>query len=281
MFALARHPRVAEQVWSAVTGYPGADDYLEFHRKHGDHGLRYHRITSHHTPALEKDPYDPARVAGKAYEQATHFCQVVRETLAEHTRQTGRVGTVVAPFDAELFGHWWFEGPAFLKNVLLTLAHDGTVDVSTSAAALAASTLDKVARLPEGSWGEGGGHGVWLNEPTRWLWESAYRAEARFLQLRADLPWRTNPDVAAMLKRAGRELLLLQASDWPFVIHSAAAADYGVGRFAGHASRFDRMCTIAADVAAGRGVDAVQQTEVAEADAHDTIFADVDLDWWA
>jgi 1,4-alpha-glucan branching enzyme len=280
VFAMARHPRVSEQVWSAVTGYPGADDYLEFHRKHGDHGLRYHRVTSHHTPALEKSPYDPARTAGKAYEQAQHFCSVLRETLTEYTRQTGRVGTIVAPFDAELFGHWWFEGLSFLRDVLLTLAHDGTVAVVTSAEALRQSTLDKVARLPEGSWGEGGGHHVWLNEPTRWLWESVYRAEARFLQLLRDLPWRTNDGVAAMLRRAGRELLLMQASDWPFVIHSAAAADYGVGRFAGHVTRFDRLCTIAADVAAGRGVDAVRQTEVAEADAHDVIFADVDLAWW-
>ena len=281
VFALARHPRVAEQVWSAVTGYPGADVYLEFHRKHGDHGLRYHRVTSHHTPALEKEPYDPTAVAGKAYEQAQHFCSVVRETLAEHARQTGRDGTVVAPFDAELFGHWWFEGLTFLRDVLLTLAHDRTVDVVTTATALSRSTLDKVARLPEGSWGEGGGHHVWLNEATRWLWESECRAEARFLQLLAVLPWRTNPDVAAMLRRAGRELLLLQASDWPFVIHSAAATDYGVGRFAGHATRFDRLCTIATDVAAGRGMDAVRQSEVSEADAHDTIFADVDLGWWS
>ena len=281
VFALARHPRVSEQVWSAVTGYPGADDYLEFHRKHGDHGLRYFRITSHHTPALEKEPYDPARVPGKAYEQAQHFCSVLRETLTEYTRQTGRLGTIVAPFDAELFGHWWFEGLAFLRDVLLTLAYDGTVAVVTAEAALAASTLDKVARLPEGSWGEGGGHNVWLNESTRWLWESAYRAEARFLELLRELPWRANPDVAAMLRRSGRELLLLQASDWPFVIHSAAATDYGVGRFAGHAGRFDRLCTIASDLAAGRGVDPVRQTEVAEADAHDTIFADIDLDWWA
>jgi 1,4-alpha-glucan branching enzyme len=281
VFALARHPKVAEQVWSAVTGYPGADDYLEFHRKHGDHGLRYHRVTSHHTPALEKEPYDADRTPGKSYEQAQHFCGVLRETLTEYTKQTGRVGTIVAPFDAELFGHWWFEGLAFLRDVLLTLSHDGTVDVVTAETALSRSTLDKVARLPEGSWGEGGGHAVWLNDSTKWLWESEYRAEARFLQLLGELPWRQNAEVAGMLKRAGRELLLLQASDWPFVIHSAAAADYGVGRFAGHASRFDRLCTIAMDMAAGRGVDAVRATEIAEADAHDTVFADVDLGWWS
>ena len=281
VFALARHPRVAEQVWSAVTGYPGADDYLEFHRKHGDHGLRYHRITSHHTPAHEKQPYDPAAVAGKAYEQATHFCGVLRETLADHARRTGRAGTIVAPFDAELFGHWWFEGLAFLRDVLLTLAHDRTVDVVTTAAAVAASPRDMVSRLPESSWGEGGGHHVWLNEQTRWLWESAGRAEGRFLKLLAELPWRTTPTVADLLGRAGRELLLMQASDWPFVIHSQAAADYGIGRFAGHATRFERLCSIASEVAAGRPIDAVRQTELAEAEAHDVIFADVDLSWWA
>ena len=280
VFALARHPRVAEQVWSAVTGYPGADDYLEFHRKHGDHGLRYHRITSHHTPALEKDAYDPSRVAGKAYEQAQHFCTVVRETLADHAARTGRAGTIVAPFDAELFGHWWFEGLAFLRDVLLQLSHDRTVDVVTAGAAVAAAPPDKVVRLPEGSWGEGGGHHVWLNDATRWLWESEGRAEARFLRLLAELPWRARPDVADLLRRAGRELLLMQASDWPFVIHSAAAADYGVGRFAGHATRFDRLCSIASEVAAGGSVGAVRATEVAEAAAHDVIFGDVELGWW-
>ena len=278
---------MAEQVWSAVTGYPGADDYLEFHVKHGDHGLRYRRITSHHAAADAKRPYDPAAVAGRAYEQAQHFCGIVRQTLAEGRKQTGRAGTVVAPFDAELFGHWWFEGPAFLRDVLLTLGHDrpfgsaqGRVDVVTTAAAVAASPVDKLVRLPEGSWGEGGGHAVWLNDRTRWLWETEYRAEARFRTLRETLPWRANADVHRMLQRAARELLLLQASDWPFVIHSDAAADYGIARFAGHATRFDRLCTIATDVAAGRPVTAVQQTEVAEADAHDTVFNDVDLAWW-
>jgi 1,4-alpha-glucan branching enzyme len=280
VFAFARHPRVSEQVWSAVTGYPGADVYLEFHRKHGNHGLRYHRVTSHHTPILEKLPYDPRLVAGKCYEQAQHFCTVLREVLSDYTRQTGRTGTIVAPFDAELFGHWWFEGVAFLRDVLLTLAHDQTVEVTTAEHALDQSTKDKIVQLPEGSWGEGGHHAVWLNEQTQWLWETEYRAELRFKQLLDELPWQNNPAVEAMLKKTARELLLLQASDWPFAIRSNAATDYGIGRFSLHASRFDRLATIAADLAAGRIVTPVQQTELAEADAHDVIFEDVDLEWW-
>jgi 1,4-alpha-glucan branching enzyme len=280
VYAFARHPRVSEQVWSAVTGYPGADAYLEFHRKHGNHGLRYHRVTSHHTPLMEKLPYDPEKVAGKSYEQAQHFCTVLREVLSDYTKETGRVGTIVAPFDAELFGHWWFEGLQFLRDVLLTLAYDRTVEVTTTQQALAESTLDKIVRIPEGSWGEGGHHHVWLNDKTQLLWEIEYRAELRFTELLMQLDWRTNKPVESMLKKAARELLLLQSSDWPFAIHTAAAADYGTSRFNIHAARFDRLCTIATDLAAGRSITTVQQTEIAEADAHDVIFEKLELEWW-
>ena len=277
VYAFSRHPRVSEQVWSAVTGYPGADAYLEFHRRHGDHGLRYHRVTSHHTPLMEKQPYDPQRVAGKSYEQAQHFCGVLREVLIDHTSNTGRAGTVVASFDAELFGHWWFEGLQFLRDVLLTLAHDGTVEVVTSQVALNRSTVDKVVRLPEGSWGEGGHHHVWLNEQTRWLWEAEYRAEGRFAPLLNELPWRANPGLEIVLKKTARELLLLQSSDWPFAVHSGAAIDYGISRFALHSARFDRLATLAKDLARGQIISEIQQTELAEADAHDVIYEDVEL----
>jgi 1,4-alpha-glucan branching enzyme len=280
VFAFARHPRVSEQVWSGAIGYPGAAEYLEFHRKHGEHGLRYQRVTSHHTPLNEKSPYDATLVAGKVYENAHHFCSVVREVLSEYTTQTGRIGTIVAPFDAELFGHWWFEGPSFLRDVLLTLAHDGTVELTTPQRCLREFPADKVVQLPEGSWGEGGYHQVWLNDKTKWLWETEYRAEKRFIDLLRSLPWRQKPQIHGLLQRCARELLLMQASDWPFVIHSGGAVDYGITRFAGHASRFDRLATIATQLSQGRSLDAVQKTELAEADAHDTVFSKVDLDWW-
>ena len=83
-----------------------------------------------------------------------------------------------------------------------------------------------------------------------------------------------------MLERAGRELMLLQASDWPFVIHSRGAVDYGIQRFSGHCTRFDRLATIAEQLALGRTPDAVQQVEIDEADLHDSIFAKIDLEWW-
>ena len=102
------------------------------------------------------------------------------------------------------------------------------------------------------------------------------------LQLLHALPWRQNPQVREMLERAGRELLLLQASDWPFVIHSQGAVDYGIQRFGGHCTRFDRLTAIADGLArgGGRGLTALERVQVEEADLHDSVFPSIDLNWW-
>jgi 1,4-alpha-glucan branching enzyme len=280
VFAFARHPRVSEQVWSGKIGYPGAGQYLEFHRKHGDRGLRYHKITSVETGLSDKHPYYPDDVEGKLFEHAAHFCDVVRHTLREHRDRTGRAGVVVAPFDAELFGHWWFEGPLFLRNVILNLNSDSQVKLLTAEEALYHHPPDKVMRLPEGSWGENGNHSVWINEKTRWMWEIEYRAEGTFLRLLHALRWRENKPIREMLEWAGRELLLLQASDWPFVIHTQGAVDYGIQRFAGHATAFDRAARMAERLGDGGELTQVERAELGDMDAHDVIFKEIDLDWW-
>ncbi|HET6251365.1 MAG TPA: 1,4-alpha-glucan branching protein domain-containing protein [Tepidisphaeraceae bacterium] len=280
-FAMARHPRVSEQVWSGIIGYPAGGAYLEFHRRHGEGGLRYHRITDVTTDQAKKEHYAPEDAFTRLYENAHHFCQVVRDTLSEHQRATGRSGVVVAPFDAELFGHWWHEGVSFLHDVILILSRDRSVKLLTAEQVLAAHPPTTVVRMPEGSWGKDGDHSVWLNDQTRWMWEIEYRAEARMLGLLRVLPWRGNQAVKVMMQRVGRQLLLLQASDWPFVIHSKGAVDYGIARFSGHATRFDGMTAIAESVAAGAPINRLQQVQIDEADAHDDIFAEIDLEWWA
>lgn len=280
VFALARHPRVSEQVWSGSLGYPGAGAYLEFHRRDGERGLRYHKITDNRTALSEKQPYYPDDVPAKLFEHVQHFCDVLRETLRAYRAQTGRPGLLVAAFDAELFGHWWFEGPRFVRDVLLTLQHDPEVHVATTEEALQRVPPDKVMRLPEGSWGENGDHSVWMNDRVRWIWEAEYRAEGEFLKLLHALPWRTDAPVREALQRAGRELLLLQASDWPFVIHTGGAVDYGTFRFSGHVTAFHRALRIAEHLAGGRPLTPLQQVELADMDAHDSIFPEIRLEWW-
>jgi 1,4-alpha-glucan branching enzyme len=280
VYAFARHPRVSEQVWSGSIGYPGAGQYLEFHKKHNERGLRYWKITHNKAGLGEKDPYYPDDVPGKVFEHATHFCNVVREVLAEYYHATGRQGVCVASFDAELFGHWWFEGPQFLRDVIFTLNNWSEVKLLTAEEALYHHQPDKVVRMPEGSWGKKGDHSVWINDQTRWMWEIEYRAECRMLKLLHELPWKTNEAVKQMLERSGRELLLLQASDWPFVVDSHGAVDYGIQRFSGHATQFDRATLMAEDLAAGKTLTGLQEIELREMDAHDSIFPDIDLNWW-
>ncbi|MGH7214849.1 MAG: 1,4-alpha-glucan branching protein domain-containing protein, partial [Tepidisphaeraceae bacterium] len=278
--AFARHPRVSEQVWSGSIGYPGAGEYLEFHRKQGERGLRYHKVTHNRAPLCDKHPYYPDDISGKIFANAQHFCDVVREVLRDYQHHTGRAGVVVAPFDAELFGHWWFEGPQFLRDVILNLNNDPSVRLLTAEEALYNHPPDKAMRLPEGSWGEKGNHGVWINDRNKWMWEMEYRAEGRFLKLLHELPWRSNEQVRSMMERAARQLLLLQASDWPFVIHSQGAVDYGIQRFSGHCTSFDRMTLAAEEVARDGTLSELRKVEVAEVDVHDSIFRQIDLKWW-
>lgn len=278
--ALARHPEVSEQVWSGVVGYPGDGRYLEFHKKHGNDGLRYWRVTSPRAGLGEKEAYYPDAVAAIVQQQARHFTATVRSLLDRWQEQSGRRGVVTAPFDAELFGHWWAEGPAFLREVFRCMAEDAGVRPCTVSERLAESPPDKVVTLPAGSWGEGGDFRVWWNEPMRWVWEAMYRAEDRFIGLLHALPWRTEAGVEEALKLAGRELLLLQASDWPFVIHTKGAVDYGYRRICEHLARFDRACSVAE--ARAKGEEDTPQRRVALEDirVNDDCFVGLELGWW-
>jgi 1,4-alpha-glucan branching enzyme len=281
LLALARHPEVSEQVWSGDVGYPGDGRYLEFHKRHGRDGLRYWRVTAPKTDLGAKLPYAPDEVQGAVYAHAQHFGAVVRSILKRHHERTGRHGTVVAPFDAELFGHWWHEGPRFIREVMACFAGDDVVRPATVSQVLRQWPADKVVSLPEGSWGEGGDHRVWLNDETRWMLEAAHGAEDRLLDLLARLDWRGSPAIAEPLKLAARELLLLQASDWQFVIKTRGAVDYGYRRFCEHLARFDRACTITDARARGEPDDEVTAAELADIRLHDACFEDLRLEWWS
>jgi 1,4-alpha-glucan branching enzyme len=281
---MGRDPRICEQVWSGSIGYPADGIFLEFHRKYGERrGLRYWRVTGKDVDLGQKELYDPYPTTGKVHSQAQHFCDQVKAQLAAHRDRTGRQGMVVACFDAELFGHWWFEGPRFLRDMLLNLHHDPQVNLVRSSDRVKQSPPDKVVAMPSGSWGDGGDSRVWFNEQTRWIWEVEYRAEAQFGRLTYNLPWRDpkNKQLRTLLEKAGRELLLMQASDWPFVITRGQAVDYGIKRFVLHAGRFENLVSMAEKVGAGETLTAMEEFEIQDADLHDVIFPEIDLNWWS
>ncbi|MCB9676034.1 MAG: DUF1957 domain-containing protein [Alphaproteobacteria bacterium] len=275
---LARCPDVSEQVWSGEVGYPGDGRYLEFHKRHGLRGLRYWRVTGSGADLGQKEAYQPDEVQAAIDSHAMHFVGTLQRRLVAHRQHTGRFGVVCAPFDAELFGHWWHEGPRFLLAVARSIAQQSTVEPMTMSELHSRVPADKAAALPEGTWGAGGDHRVWMNDELRFYWELAYRAEDRFL----DLLDRSQGVGAArvLMEEAGRQLLMLQASDWPFVIHTRGAVDYGLRRILDHAERLDDLLNGVEDVLSDHPEDPVVRSTLERCRLVDPVFPDLDLSWW-
>ena len=273
----ARDPRSSTQVWSADYGYPGDGVYLEFHKRKGEGGLRYHRITDRRMPLDAKETYHPDPAATQVKIHADHFLGLVRDTLAKHRQQTGRAGVVVAPFDTELFGHWWFEGPQWLEAVIRNM--QGDVTPVTASKFLEEQPPQSVITLPEGSWGLGGHHYVWWNDDTKGVWQTVYAAEDAFLAVLDAAKRKRKPLVNRVIAQLAREMLLLESSDWPFLITTRSARDYAEARWKAHAEAFDRLAAMARAAMAGplSPEDAAWLKVIEERDAP---FRDVDPKWW-
>lgn len=241
---LGRNNRTGQQVWSSAFGYPGDYYYREFHRKDGVSGMQYWRIGGAGVDLGEKPPYEPERAAERIAEQVTHYIRLVEDLLAGYQRDEGGFGVISSAYDTELFGHWWFEGVDWLKGVLRGLAQSDTVELTTASRIVEEHAPDQVMVLPESSWGAGGNHFTWMNVDTQWMWPPIHEAERRMERLVADNP-AADGERRAVLKQAARELLLLQSSDWPFLVTTGQAKEYAAQRFTKHVERFNRIADLA------------------------------------
>jgi 1,4-alpha-glucan branching enzyme len=227
-------------VWSADWGYPGDFDYREFHKKAGTSGLQYWRVTGARTDLAHKDYYHPEWAAYKVDQHAEHFAHLVSDLLREYHNDQGAYGLIASNYDTELFGHWWFEGVNWLGKVIRHLAANPDVDMTTATEFIMEHPPTEVLNLPESSWGAGGNHFTWKNGDTNWMWPPIYEAELRMegLVLR-------HPDAAEdelfVLNQIARELLLLQSSDWPFLVTTGQAREYAIARFNQHLERFNKL----------------------------------------
>ena len=185
-------------------------------------------------------------------------------------------------FDTELFGHWWFEGPRFVAAVLDLCARSDRLATLSAGALLERQPPDERVSLPEGSWGDGGAHGVWLNQATAWVWPLIHAAELRFERLAgaadvaAPVPG-ADPLIERLLRQAGRELLLLESSDWPYLITTLAAGDYARDRITRHAEDFERLAVLAERRTGGGALSEADETFLATVERRDSLFPD--LDW--
>ncbi len=286
----SRDAESASRVWDAEKGYPGAGPYLDFHKKHGISGLRYWKITSLKTDMADKLPYMPDDTEQKLDIQADDFVSLVLAELEEFATTHTYPGIIASPFDTELFGHWWFEGPRFLEKVMRRIAISEKIGLTNCADALDNYAPPHVTiSLPEGSWGFEGQHWVWTNDAVAWMWDTIYPLEDRFLKMvHAFNPHpkegggfqTVNTQLRSILEQAARELLLLEASDWPFVISTKGAIEYSKMRFAEHAEFLTRLLDLAEHYDANKGLSSADSDFLQEAITKDRVFANVDLAWW-
>lgn len=262
----ARDPAAARDVWSRQTGYPGDPDYREFYRDVGFDlpeevlegelgpggtrlmtGLKLHRITG---PEPHKEPYDPERAEERARVHAAHFVSV-RETALTASPSENRAPLLVAPFDAELFGHWWFEGPIFLEHTLRALAASaraGRVEATSLGGYLERFPEAAVAEPAASTWGEGGFGEVWTGPAAARLLRHVHQTE-RLVRRAAERRRDAGGLAGRALDQAIRELLLLESSDWPFMLHRGDMAVYAETRAGAHAHRAARLASIAGTIA--------------------------------
>jgi len=241
--ALGRNNRTGLQVWSATHGYPGDFDYREFHKRDGVSGLHYWRVTGPEVDLGDKAPWNPAIAFGRTAAHADHFADLVEAELRRFAAESGRPGVIAAAYDTELFGHWWFEGVDWLAGVLERLSRRPAVAVTSAGDFVAANPPEDVLSLPESSWGQAGNHFTWLNADTEWMWPIIHAAERRMERLVAQHPT-ADGALRPVLDQCARELLLLESSDWPFLVTTGQAREYAVMRFESHAERFERLAVV-------------------------------------
>ena len=278
----SRDPATGLQVWSAEHGYPGDSWYLEFHKKHDglaskSLGLRYWRVTRDPVDPNNKALYEPHRVPERIADQADHFVSVVRNVLA--TQAPDGHGIVNSVYDTELFGHWWFEGPQFLYDAIKRMAAQPDIIRQTCSDYLTTTTRESTSiQLPEGSWGQGGFHWIWLNQNTAWVWDMVYKAESAMKDVLS--AHGSDKRVARLLRQAARELLLITSSDWPFCISTGGAADYAAVRVRNHFDNFSALIDLIRRVAGGYELTASDRTNFAECEDRDRLFPHIDIRWF-
>ncbi len=253
--AFGRHPMTSKLVWSTNVGYPADFNYREYYRDIGHEldqeylepfqyakgiragtGIKYHRITG---KGENKHLYNPDWARESAEKHARDFAARCRDQACRARAGMPFPCVIVSPYDAELFGHWWFEGPQWIYYVMRELSGGGDLELGTPGDYLSAFPIQQKATPAPSSWGKNGYHEHWVNPTTDWMWQPLHEAAARMRQAVHSHPAAPRNGLEdRLLRQAGRELMLAQSSDWPFIITNRTSEQYARRRFHDHVHRF-------------------------------------------
>ncbi|MCL5035848.1 MAG: DUF1957 domain-containing protein [Chloroflexi bacterium] len=281
----ARDPESSKQVWSSKEGYPGDYYYREFYRDVGfdlpmdyiapyihesgqriNTGIKYYRITG---PGEHKEPYHYGAARDRAADHAGNFMHN-REKQSEFLFDImGRPPVIVAPYDAELFGHWWFEGPMWIEFLARKIHFDqDNVKMITPIGYLEKFPENQVVQPTMGSWGYKGYNEVWMNSTNDWIYRHLHWCARKMVDLANRF---CNPDdlKRRALNQAARELLLAQSSDWAFIMKTGTHVEYAHKRTQEHVNRFTRLYYEITE-------DRVDEGFLSNLEALDNIFSEID-----
>lgn len=257
--AFARDAESSKQVWSSVEGYPGDAVYREFYRDVGfdldfdyvkphlhslgvrtNLGIKYYRITGP-GDLSKREPYDRSAALQKAADHAGNFMFNREKQVEWLASLMDRPPLIVAPYDAELFGHWWFEGPEWINYLLRKLDKDqDAVKTLTPREYLDRFPDCQVAQPPLSTWGANGYCEVWLDQTNDWIYPHLHEIADRMVQLANDNP-APSPLKKRALNQAAREVLLAQSSDWAFIIETGTMVEYAENRTKWHVDNFLKL----------------------------------------
>lgn len=292
--AFGRDQESSKAVWSAEMGYPGDGRYREFYRDIGFDldinylqpflngstvrtatGIKYHRISGPKVDLRDKQPYSEQEAKEAAGQHAGHFLfsrqqQVLQLASLMHERPP----LILAPFDAELFGHWWYEGPLFLDYLVRKIHFDqDDIALITPREYLERHPNNQVSLPTLSSWGLGGFNEVWLEGSNDWIYRHLDEAATRMIELA-----NAHPHAEGMMRRAlnqcARELLLAQASDWAFIMKTNTVVDYAVKRTKTHLGQFLKLAQMVSE-------NTIDEKFLADLEWRDNIFPALDYRLYA
>ncbi|MFA5074189.1 MAG: 1,4-alpha-glucan branching protein domain-containing protein [Nitrospirota bacterium] len=255
--AFGRDLESSAQVWSSIEGYPGDYVYRDFYRdigfdleynyvkpylhqdgSRGNLGIKYYRITGE---SDTKSPYDREAALKKSNEHAADFLKSrqLQATRLADLFQT-RKPIIVAPYDTELYGHWWFEGPNWIDYLIRKTTEQDIIRLLTPSEYLKNNPNNQVSTPSASSWGDKGYSEVWLDKSNDWIYRHLHKAADRMVELAQTYP-QTEAILLRALNQAARELLLAQSSDWAFILKTGNHAEYAIRRTKEHILNFTRL----------------------------------------
>jgi 1,4-alpha-glucan branching enzyme len=285
LIAFGRDVDSSKQVWSAKEGYPGDHDYREFYRDIGydldyeyikkyispdgqriDTGVKYYRITGN---TDKKQPYNPIWATNKAVIHAKDFFYSRKRQFEYLSDKMDKSPIITCPYDAELFGHWWYEGPYWLYSLLDIISKEqSSIELITPYEYISKNPVMQLTSPCASSWGYGGYNEVWLNKTNDWMYRHLHKTAERMIELANKYPLSYGLKKDA-LNQAARELLLAQSSDWAFIIKTGTMVRYAEKRIKDHIGRFSKLYHDIKE-------DVLDESWLREIEKRDDIFPNID-----